>query len=363
MKYSKKIFIIIFLFVVAATALFAFGGEIFAQQTYTPLSPLPGDGGSIDITDPSSYFARMFAIFVGLAAVIAVIMLVICGFQYMTSDAISSKESAKKRCWAAILGLGLILISWIILNTINPNLLNLPFASLQDTLKQGVVNPETGASTGGSTIPGPQPPLPPTINSFTASPNYTVEGNTLNLSWNADADTCSGNLWNTQGDVAGSQTITPLLGFNTYTITCARDGKTVLSSQDVIVVQKEFIDETGKLRVLETKTGSTFTCSERDGYINEGAQNATVCNAGDPYEVGYVCCVYEPTDNTINDALDDPNINYCFKIASWTIFGVVIAEQNQCGDTGWTQTGCEEAVKEAEAQGETVTQSCQNFPV
>jgi len=155
MKYSKKIFIIIFLFAIFTTALFAFGGEIFAQQNYVPLSPLPGDGGVIDTTDPASYFARMFAIFVGLAAVIAVIMLVICGFQYMTSDAISSKESAKKRCWAAILGLGLILISWIILNTINPNLLKLPFASLQNTLKQGVVNPTTGVPVGPAFVTQP----------------------------------------------------------------------------------------------------------------------------------------------------------------------------------------------------------------
>jgi len=72
----------------------------------------------------SSYLNPMITIFIGICAVLAVIMILMGGIEYMTSELISSKEAGKERIRNALLGLVLALGAWTILHTINPNLLN-----------------------------------------------------------------------------------------------------------------------------------------------------------------------------------------------------------------------------------------------
>jgi len=117
------------LLVLILTALVAPFHRVFATLNpinYTPLAPLPGFT-SIDVTDVSSlsiYLNTMIALFIGISAVLAVIMIVLGGIQYATSELISSKEAGKERIRNALFGLLLALGSWLILNTINPDLLN-----------------------------------------------------------------------------------------------------------------------------------------------------------------------------------------------------------------------------------------------
>jgi hypothetical protein len=68
------------------------------------------------------------------------VMIVMGGIQYMTSDLISSKEAGKEQITHAILGLLLALGAFIILNTINPKLLS----ACLDKLPQAtiVITPE-----------------------------------------------------------------------------------------------------------------------------------------------------------------------------------------------------------------------------
>lgn len=112
------------------------------DTTYTPLAKLPGFEGSFD-TKPSpsnpcpfgKYINVLIKLFIGIAAVLAMVMIIIGGIQYMTSDLISSKEAGKKMILNAVLGLILALGSWAILNTLNPQLLkaclgNLPEAKI-----------------------------------------------------------------------------------------------------------------------------------------------------------------------------------------------------------------------------------------
>src|SRR5690606_22709225 len=58
------------------------------------------------------------------AGILAVIMITLGGIQYMTTDAISGKTEGKAVITRALLGLMLALASWLILYTINPNILN-----------------------------------------------------------------------------------------------------------------------------------------------------------------------------------------------------------------------------------------------
>ena len=73
----------------------------------------------------SKYLNTMIRIFIGLCAVLAVIMIVMGGIEYMTSELVSSKEAGKSRITEALLGLLIALGSYALLNTINPDLLKL----------------------------------------------------------------------------------------------------------------------------------------------------------------------------------------------------------------------------------------------
>ncbi|MDD5318396.1 MAG: pilin [Candidatus Pacebacteria bacterium] len=94
------------------------------MQPYTPLTNI-GNFVSATPVDFPTYLNSMYKLGIAAAGVLAVIMIVVGGIQYMTSEAIGSKEEGKDRIWSAIWGLVLALMSFIILNTINPKLLNL----------------------------------------------------------------------------------------------------------------------------------------------------------------------------------------------------------------------------------------------
>ncbi len=108
-------------------------------EEYKFLAPLPGTGTTFDPTSVGGkegsdalgkYLNAMIKLFIGVCAVLAVIMIVLGGIEYMTSELPGNKESGKKKITQAIFGLLLALGAWVILNTINPNLLNTKLESL-----------------------------------------------------------------------------------------------------------------------------------------------------------------------------------------------------------------------------------------
>lgn len=92
-----------------------------SDDTYTLLAPLPGLKTAPE--NVGDYFNIIFKIAIGLCAVLAVIMIVIGGIQYMGNESIFGKTEAKSRIAAAILGLIIALGAYALLNTINPDLL------------------------------------------------------------------------------------------------------------------------------------------------------------------------------------------------------------------------------------------------
>lgn len=122
--HRNKKFIIIF----SLTICVAFGAILFANalELNWPTSPgLPGitlDNNS-DLTALVQYLYQWGIALGGLAAFVS---LVIAGFGYLTSTGDPSKmQDAKDRATSAFLGLVLLLGSWLILNTINPELTTL----------------------------------------------------------------------------------------------------------------------------------------------------------------------------------------------------------------------------------------------
>lgn len=77
--------------------------------------------GSMTLGD---YVEKMFYLLIGVAGVLAVVMLVICGIKLMMSEGAGGREAAKKCIWAAIFGLLIAISAWLLLNTINPQLVS-----------------------------------------------------------------------------------------------------------------------------------------------------------------------------------------------------------------------------------------------
>lgn len=119
---------------------------VFAADTPTtytlmaPLGPLPG---SLDLT---TYLQGVMKVAIGIAGILAVIMLVYCGIKLMGTPSASGKSEAKECVWNAIFGVLLALGAWILLYTINPLL-------LLSELKLGDVAVAPGTPATNTTIP------------------------------------------------------------------------------------------------------------------------------------------------------------------------------------------------------------------
>lgn len=140
-------------------------GETLSQKTYTPLAPIPGlteeenfTAGSQGNVDLGRFFSQAYIFIVGVASVIAVLMIISAGAQKIFSAASASGVSeANDRIRNAIYGLLLILFSWIIINTINP-----------EALKFKNILGENTTTTNGSSEGSEGTPVKPTY-SFTYS--------------------------------------------------------------------------------------------------------------------------------------------------------------------------------------------------
>lgn len=93
---------------------------------YIPLEPLPGVNYDTEASF-GSLLQGIFRILIGLGGLVAVLMLVLGGVAYMTSEAVDKTQRARERITAALWGLLLLISSVLILTTINPQLLRFDF--------------------------------------------------------------------------------------------------------------------------------------------------------------------------------------------------------------------------------------------
>ena len=137
---------------------------------YCLLVPLPGIGdatGYVNVsgTDANgqsglgNYINGIIRLVIGLIGVLSVLMIVIGGVEYMTTVNMGEKEGARSRIMGAIYGLILALASYMLLYTINPDLVNL------------TIN-VPGVQLGYSNTPYP-PGVIPTAGSGITTPNGT----------------------------------------------------------------------------------------------------------------------------------------------------------------------------------------------
>ena len=93
---------------------------------FVPLSQsLPLIGDKVWTGGVPGLLNGLLGISVALAAILAVIMLAIGGFKYMTTDSMFQMGDAKDQIKNAIVGLLIVLASILMLKTINPDLITL----------------------------------------------------------------------------------------------------------------------------------------------------------------------------------------------------------------------------------------------
>lgn len=98
------------------------------RLVYQPLAPIAGlenDLANNRTEDSfSDYLNGMFRLGLGIATALAIIMIVIGGVRYMSTDSVTGKKDGLGYVNAAVGGLLLVIFSWLILRTLNPALLS-----------------------------------------------------------------------------------------------------------------------------------------------------------------------------------------------------------------------------------------------
>ena len=105
------------------------GGYLFSAHSvlaacapgkYELLAPIGTLPGCVDLT---SYLKGIIETTIGIAGILAVIMIVVCAIQLMASGSAGGKSEAKNCITNALFGVLLAIGSWLLLNTVNPLLL------------------------------------------------------------------------------------------------------------------------------------------------------------------------------------------------------------------------------------------------
>ncbi len=126
---------------------------------YILLEPITGKAGDSKVTiSPdglSNYLNSTYSFVLILIAITAVFYLIYGGMVYLTTDIANKQKQGKEIIVRVITGLVFVFSVWVILNSINPNI-------LKNNLTLGIINTVSGTPTGTSTTTPPTG-TPPTI--------------------------------------------------------------------------------------------------------------------------------------------------------------------------------------------------------
>lgn len=142
------------IFLASLSAIFFVGFLVAHAQEYTPLAPLPlGPAGeTLKTYTLSTYLAGAIKLIIALGAGFSILLAIVAGVQRVASGiSPAAKQGANERLTNALVGLALILTSYLILNSINPDLVTFKWEL------PPIVNPKpidtSGGPSGGATWP------------------------------------------------------------------------------------------------------------------------------------------------------------------------------------------------------------------
>lgn len=137
------------LFFIAAPA-------IALASDFVPLSPLPGLTNA-EYGDIKEYINAVYGFAIGAASVLAVIMIIYHGIMYMFKEALPEKANELVGVRDAVMGLILLVISYLALYVINPQILDLN--ALNSSLQGGGPSAPSTGPTNTEVIPGRGSPI------------------------------------------------------------------------------------------------------------------------------------------------------------------------------------------------------------
>jgi len=125
LRKSLGLILLIFVLSTIVFSVFAINTAYAQTNEYELLAPLPGTDDKLKTSVTlSSYVSTIINLIIIIAGVSSVLMIVLGGFKYMSTDSISGKKEGMDKIKNALIGLILVLASYIILNSINPKLLD-----------------------------------------------------------------------------------------------------------------------------------------------------------------------------------------------------------------------------------------------
>ena len=156
MRIFKTTLIIATLLCLVSPASFSHAQETPPPATnYNLLAPLPVeslDGTPSTQATAKTYIEGMFRLLIAVAGALAVIMIVVGGIQYMSTDSFGGKNQGKDTIQNALWGFILAIAAWLILNTVSGGLtnfnLNIERVQMQNT------SGGSGGSGGGAAKAG-----------------------------------------------------------------------------------------------------------------------------------------------------------------------------------------------------------------
>lgn len=136
-NYTKTIFIF-----VATLATVTHTSIVYADDLFVPLTPGAEELGikAGPIPNLADLVNEFFSRGIMILGFLAVIMVIIGGVKYMGTDSFAKKGEGKEIIKSAIGGLILGLSSWLILSTINPDLLNINISQNGFSFQQSGTN-------------------------------------------------------------------------------------------------------------------------------------------------------------------------------------------------------------------------------
>jgi len=133
---KNKILLLVFGVILVSTP-FIIGAATCPEGSYQfetgiPLIPGAGKGECLAPSGLSNLLISLIKLLFPIAGILAFVMIVVAGFEYAASGGDTNKQKdAQDRIVNAIIGLVLLFAFWLILNTINPDLLRVQDLSLE----------------------------------------------------------------------------------------------------------------------------------------------------------------------------------------------------------------------------------------
>jgi hypothetical protein len=144
----------------AVFVLFLFFGisSTYAANTYVPLVGVPGLPTNANTTLPD-FINKVYFFTISLGALFGVLKIAFAGVKYSMTDVLSSKQSAREDIKGVLLGLAILLLPALVLQTINPQLIELNFLqnvppiqldkSMMDGLSEAAIDNQNNANQSG----------------------------------------------------------------------------------------------------------------------------------------------------------------------------------------------------------------------